>query len=357
MRAVGGRRLWKPVVVGLALITAACSGGGDGASGGLDDEFQATPGEREMQIPGANKLKLGATFAMPTGARGPVPAVLIIPGPGATNRDGPIVARPLDPLYKDLSTALTGAGMATLRYDHRGIGESQLEEGQELTWDEMVADAKEALAFLSQRGEVDGSRLGLVAHDSAGAIALKLAASEPKVKSVALVSAPGRPLVDVWADRFRASNGPESSDAFRAMIGTLLTTGSLPPRTEIRAEFQSSLPPGRDSFHRALFAADPLADARAVRVPVLIVLGERSTSVTGADASRLTAALGGPSEVMVAPNATASLQQVLPPPVRVFDPNNHDLHGLGPPVADAPREESSVAKIATFMGAGLGIRQ
>jgi pimeloyl-ACP methyl ester carboxylesterase len=221
----------------------------------------------------------------------------------------------------------------------------------------MVADAKEALAFLAQRNEVDKSRLGLVAHDSAGPIALMLAASDPQIKSVALVSAPGRPLVDVWADRFRAANGPESSEAFRTMIGSLLSTGSLPPRSEVRAEFQSSLPPGRDGFHRSLFSVDPLADASKVKVPVMIVLGERSTTVTQADATRLQSALGGPTEVVVAPNSSASLQQVLPPPVRPFDPNNHDLHGLGPPVADAPREEATVARIATFLGANLGARQ
>ena len=360
--AVGGRRLLRAVVIGLVLITTACSGGSDDDAVGLDEEFRSTPGERTMQIQGAGKLQLGATLAMPNGAQGAtpngaqgaVPGVLIIPAPGGTDRNGPLIMRPPDKLYQELSGTLTAAGMATLRYDHRGIGESPLDKDQELTWDDRVGDAREALAFMAQRREIDPNRLAIVAHDAAGAIALKLAAADPKVKSVALISAPGRPLGEVWTDRWRGTYGQASAAAFKPVLDRLLTTGSLPPRSEVPPEFQSVLPPGRDGFFKALFSVDPLADAPAVKVPVLIVIGERSVSVTQVDASRLSAALGGRSEVVVAPNSSTTLQHVLPTPVRAFDPNNHDLHGLGPPVADAPRDTATMTRIAAFLGAGLG---
>lgn len=309
-----------------------------------------------MQFNGAAKVRLGATLAVPPGVKGSAPAVLIIPAPGPTNRDGPVVARPADPLYKDLSAALTAKGVVTLRYDHRGIGESQLESGQQLSWDDMMADAKEALGYLGQRQEVDGSRIAVIGHDMGGAIALTLAANDNRIKSVGLISTPGRPLVDVWADGYRASDGQASADAFRAMIAGLLTTGSLPPREAVRPEFQSALPPGQDGFFKALFSVDPLAVASPVKVPVLMVVGDRSTTVTSADTQRLAQALGGKSEAVVATNATASLQQVLAPVVRPFDAGNMDNHGLGPPVADAPREPVSVDRIASFVASALGAR-
>lgn len=344
------------VVVGLALAAGACSGGGGNDNAGLDDEFRPTAGERDVQFLGAAKLKMGATLAVPPDAKGALPAVLIIPAHGATNRDGPLVARPADPLYKDLSAALTAAGMVTMRYDHRGIGDSQLETGQQLTWDDMVGDAKEALAFLGQRQEVDASRMAVIGHDTAGSIALKLAATDPRVKSVALVSAPGRPLVDVLAEGYRFTHGPVSADAYRAMIGNLLTTGSLPARESIRPEFQSNLPPGQDGFFKGLFSVDPLADAAAVKAPVLMALGERSITVTAADAQALTQRLGGKSEVVVAANSSATLQQILAPPVRAFDPLDMDSHGLGPPVAEAPRQQVTVDRIASFVASSVGAR-
>jgi pimeloyl-ACP methyl ester carboxylesterase len=345
------------LVAALALVAGACSGGGGGENAGLDDEFTPTPGERDVVIQGAAKLKLGATLHVPVDAQGASPAVLIIPGPGATNRDGPIVARPADPLYRDLSATLTGAGLVTLRYDHRGIGESQLETGQQLSWDDMVEDAREALNYLSQRQEVDPSRLAVIGHDMGGVIAMKLAGSDQRVKGVGLISTPGRPLGDVWAESYRFTHGPVSSDAYRAMIDNLLATGSLPARDVMRPEFQSTLPPNQDAFHQAMFSVDPATDAKAVTQPVLIVTGARSTAVKPADTERLVQNLASArKESFVAPNASSSLQQVLAAPVRPFDPLDMDSHGLGPPVAEAPREQISVDKLAAFIASAVGAK-
>ncbi|MGI8807058.1 MAG: alpha/beta hydrolase [Acidimicrobiales bacterium] len=354
-RAIPRGRLLA-LVVTLAFVAGACSGGGGDQRAGLDAEFKPTPGERDVQFIGAAKLRMGATLAVPPGATGAAPAVLIIPAPGATNRDGPLVARPADPLYKDLSAALTAAGMVTLRYDHRGIGESPLETGQSLSWDDMVGDAKEALTFLGQRREVDASRMAVIGHDMGGPIALKLAAGDARVKSVALVSSPGRPLIDVWSDGYKFSHGQASADAFRSMIDGLLASAALPPRETIRPEIQDqpSAQPGRVLQGDVL--GRPLADSAAVEVPVLMVLGERSTTVSSADTERLGRALGGRSEIVVAANSSATLQQQLRPPVRAFDPLDMDSHGLGPPVAEAPREQATVDRIAAFVGSSVGAK-
>jgi pimeloyl-ACP methyl ester carboxylesterase len=343
-------------VAALAFVAGACSGGGGGENAGLDGEYRPTPGERDVVIPGAAKLKLGATLAVPVNAKGASPAVLIIPGPGATNRDGPIVARPPDPLYKDLSGTLTGAGMVTLRYDHRGIGDSQIESGQQLSWDDMVEDAREALKFLGQRQEVDPNRMAVIGHDMGGVIAMKLAATDDRIKGVALISTPGRPLVDVWTDSYRFTHGPVSSDAYRAMIDGLLTNGTLPARDLMRPEFQSSLPPNQDAFFKAMFSVDPSQEAKGVKQPVFMATGERSTAVTTVDSDRLSQNLAGRKEAVVAPNASSSLQQILAPPVRPFDPLDMDSHGLGPPVADAPREQGTVDKVVAFLGGTVGAR-
>ena len=344
------------LVAALAFVAGACSGGGGGETAGLDEEFRPTPGERDVIIPGATKVKLGATLHVPVDAKGASPAVLIIPGPGATNRDGPIVARPPDPLYKDLSASLTGAGLVTLRYDHRGIGESQMESGQQLTWDDMVEDAREALKYLSQRQEVDANRIAVIGHDMGGVIAMKLAAGDDKIKGVGLISTPGRPLVDVWSDSFQFTHGPASAEAYRAMIADLLQTGTLPARDVMRPEFQSSLPPNQDAFFKAMFSVDPANEAKGVKQPVFMVTGERSTAVKAVDSDRLSQSLAGKKDAIVAPNASSSLQQVLTPVVRPFDPLDMDSHGLGPPVAEAPREQTSVDKIVAFIAGTVGAK-
>ena len=106
-----------------------------------------------------------------------------------------------------------------------------------------------------------GNRMAVVGHDMGGVIAMKLAATDERVKSVALISTPGRPLVDVWAENYRFTHGPVSSDAYRAMIDGLLTNGTLPARDVMRPEFQSLLPPNQDAFFKAMFSVDPASEA------------------------------------------------------------------------------------------------
>jgi len=355
-------------VVGLALGTAACSGGGGGGGDPVaQGNFDNAPAEKLLQFTGAGKVRIAGTLTMPsatgpsatgTAAKGPPPGVLIVPGPGATNRDGRTVGAPIDNLYKDLSKAFTAVGMATFRYDHRGAGASTLDAGQQPTWDDMVADAQEALKYFADRGEIDGTRLAVVGHDMGGPIALKLAATDKRVKSVALVAVPGRPLVDVWAEEYQTLNGKDSADAFRALEAGLVATGSLPSRDKVRPEHQTALPVGQDALYKALFLVDPLADAAAVKVPVMMALGEKSTSVVQDDADRLRNALGGTSEVVVAPNASATLQAIKAPPrpAALGDPSDMSSMGGGPIIADAPRDQPTVARIASFLGASIGAR-
>jgi len=360
MGAGRGRRLWVTAVVGLALATAACSGGGDGNDPVAEGNFGDAAGEKLLQFTGAGKVRLGATLTMPaSGPSGALPpAVLIVPGPGLTSRDGRTVGAPIDNLYKDLSKAFTAAGMATFRYDRRGTGASTLEPGQQPTWDDMVADAREALKYLGERGEIDGSRLAVVGHDMGGQIALKLAATDNRVKSVALVAVPGRPLVDVWAEEFMALNGQATADTFRSIVTELVSTGTMPARERIPAALQTVLPIGQDALYKSLFSVDPLADAAAVKVPVIMALGEKSTSIYHDDADRLAKALGATSEVVVAPNASATLQAIKGPPRLIpgGDPSDMSSMGGGPIIADAPRDQPSVARITAFVASSVGAR-
>ncbi len=346
------------MTVGIALLAAACSGGGEKGDPTKDQGFADAPGEKLLQFTGAGKARIAGTLTVPAGVAGPAPAVLIVPSPGITTRDGRTVGTPIDNLYKDLSKSFVAAGLATFRYDHRGSGASTLEPGVQPTWDDMVSDAQDALKYLGERGEIDGTRLAVVGDDMSGPIALKLAAGDPRVKSVVLVAAPGRPLVDVLAGEFQARNGQQSADAFRSVVANLLATGSFPARTDIRSEHQTVLPVGQDALYKAMFALDPLAEAKAVKVPVMIALGEKSTSVDQVDATLISQALGGRSEVVVAPNSTATLQTLKARPAGVpsGDPSDMSSMGGGTLTADAPREQATVGRLTSFLVGAMGAK-
>jgi uncharacterized protein len=351
-----GKRGLAAVVLVLALVAGACSGGGGG--GGDDDlqDLRLGQGETVLQFEGAGKVRMGGTLAMPERrGEGSVGAVLIVPSMARNNRDGYIDIVPADPIYQDLSKAITGAGLAAFRYDRRTMGVSKQEPGQLLTFEEYETDAHEALLFLSQRSGIDGSNLAIVGHDLGGIAAMRVAATDDKVKSVVLLSTPGRPLVDVMAGDFERRFGKESADAFRSVIGTLLSTGSLPERSTIRPEHQTVLPAGNDKLLKAQFSLDPVAAATKVKVPTLVVTGRQSTLVSPVDGDRLQAAL--PSAQAFTAEATASLQRITAALPQSFDPNEHRAHGGGRPPDTADRDQPAIDQITTFLTSKLASRR
>jgi len=333
------------------LVAAGCSGGG--GEGDVRD-LGLVQGETVVQFEGADKVRLGGTLAMPERAGGgPVGAVLIVPSMARNDRNGFIDVVPGDPIYQDLSKAITGAGLAAFRYDRRSMGTSKLEPGQRLTFEDAVTDAHEALLFLSQRSGIDGTNLAIVGHDLGGIAAMKVAATDDKVKAVVLLSTPGRPLVDVMAGGFEATFGPESAAAFRGVIATLVSTGALPDRSTIRPEHQTALPVGQDALLRDQFTVDPVAEAAKVKVPTLVVTGRQSTLVGPVDGERLKAAL--PSAQVFTADSTATLQKVAAALPQSFDPNDHRAHGGGRPPDTATRDKAALDQITSFLGSRVAV--
>jgi pimeloyl-ACP methyl ester carboxylesterase len=126
------------------------------------------------------------TLLLPS-APGPVPVVLLIAGSGPTDRDGnsPLLPGGGPASLRLLAEALADHGIASLRYDKRGIGASKMtpEHLKTLRFDSYVDDA-EAWAKRLQ-GDSRFSRVVIAGH-SEGALIGTLAAQ--RLHGVALVS-------------------------------------------------------------------------------------------------------------------------------------------------------------------------
>ena len=115
---------------------------------------------REEQVVFRNDaagVELAGTFTFPE-SPGPHPAVALISGSGPQDRDEAIMGhRP----FLVLADHLTRNGIAVLRYDDRGYGESTGSFSEATTTD-FTADALAAVAYLESRPEVDPKRIGLI---------------------------------------------------------------------------------------------------------------------------------------------------------------------------------------------------
>lgn len=145
-------------------------------------------------------VTLAGTIAMPDvswGVKGPYPAVVLVSGSGTQDRDESILGHKP---FKVISDFLTQHGVAVLRYDDRGAGESSPLKGDETTMD-FAQDAKAAFDCLAGRKLIDTKRIGYIGHSEGGQIAFINAASDPNVAFVISLAGPAVSGSDVMVQQ------------------------------------------------------------------------------------------------------------------------------------------------------------
>ncbi|MDE2784232.1 MAG: alpha/beta fold hydrolase [Gemmatimonadota bacterium] len=130
--------------------------------------------------------ELAGTFTRPSDG-GPFPAVILITGSGPQNRDEALLGhRP----FLVLSDHLTRRGIAVLRFDDRGVGESTGDHAA-ATSSDFASDALAGVAYLKTRDDVDPAAIGLAGHSEGGLIAPIAATRSDDVSYIVLMAGPG----------------------------------------------------------------------------------------------------------------------------------------------------------------------
>lgn len=131
-------------------------------------------------------LDYGATVTIPEG-KGPFPAVLLITGSGAQNRDEEIMEHKP---FMVIADELTKKGIVVLRVDDRGMGRSTGVFAASTTAD-FAEDVSTSLDYLKSRKEVDSRHLGMIGHSEGGMIAPMVASKRKDIDFIILLAAPG----------------------------------------------------------------------------------------------------------------------------------------------------------------------
>ena len=113
---------------------------------------------------------LKGTLVLPEGYSRKTPVLIMITGSGLQNRDEEIYEHKP---FAVIADALARAGIATLRYDDRGFGEST-GDLVHCTTEDMKNDALAGIGLLRERFD----RVGVIGHSEGGTIALMLAAEK-----------------------------------------------------------------------------------------------------------------------------------------------------------------------------------
>lgn len=133
----------------------------------------------------SGNINLSGTLTLPE-KEGQFPVVILISGSGPQDRNSYIMGHKPFLLLAD---ELTKNGIGVLRYDERGVGESE-GEFSSATIADLTADVKSAFDYLKTRQDVDEDKIGLLGHSLGGVIAPKLAVAED-ISFLILLAAPG----------------------------------------------------------------------------------------------------------------------------------------------------------------------
>ena len=259
------------VLLSLTILVAGCSS---------DKPEQPTWVDEEVTFD-ADGLTLHGTYRHRYDGQ-PAPAALLISESGNTDRNGDNqVAGPIGNM-RQLAGLLSDRGVASLRYDKVGTGQTGLgpfkTKPQDVISAVYTAGATSALGFLAGRPASDPARLSVYALGEGTVHAMTLAGDitpgAPKVHSLALFQPlPGRYL-DIITNRVKADGSPETVATWLAAVEEIRTTGTVP----------ANLPDGLGSIVnpdnvRAVVEADkidPLSLAAAVPAgtPVLVTCSD-----------------------------------------------------------------------------------
>lgn len=128
---------------------------------------------------------LSGTLTIPKEG-GPFPAAVLITGSGPQDRNETIGGH--QP-FLIIADALSRQGIAVLRYDERGIGESEGKYSTATSLD-FSKDAEAALEYLASREEVIPTKTGFIGHSEGGLIAPMIASRKDGVGFVVMLAGP-----------------------------------------------------------------------------------------------------------------------------------------------------------------------
>lgn len=213
---------------------------------------------------------LAGTLTVPQGA-GPFPAAVLITGLSANNRNN---GDPPWMPFRDLADALSRRGVVVLRVDDRGVAASTGDRATSTTFDE-ADDVGSELEWLRTRPEVQPRKMFLIGYSEGGLIAPMVASRDSALAGIVTLAGPG-------------VSGPEVA-RYQIEAAVLGDTTIAPEKRE--AEIERQLGDSLSVREKSYLSIDPLAFARRVRCPALILQGGSDQHVPPRSAEKLAFAM------------------------------------------------------------------
>jgi hypothetical protein len=247
-------------------------------------------------------VTLAGTLTLPNLSDKKPPVVILISGSGPQDRDESFMTHKP---FLVLSDYLTRMGIAVLRYDDRGFGEStgNFTEG---TTANFATDVLSAIDFLKSHPKIDKSKIGLIGHSEGAIIAPMVANQSKDVGFIVMLAGTGTtgkfvsytqsidnrnfPVPD--EKQFEAyvkeaidiaSSGNETEkveEDLRTFYQNSELLKSLLPADVNKEEFIQNLVTVRTSpWMRYFYNYNPVDEIKKINIPALALYGSKDTQV------------------------------------------------------------------------------
>jgi alpha/beta superfamily hydrolase len=249
-------------------------------------DYSAPPGApysaENVRVPMRGGFTLAGTLTRPappagSAANAKLPCVVTITGSGPQDRDERLSVVRGYGLFRQIADTLSRRGMAVLRLDDRGTGESGGRFAGSTSAD-FSEDVEDALAWLRRQPGIDTTRLALLGHSEGAMIAPMVAAREPSIAALVLLAGPawdGRRVLLYQNERLLA----------KKYSGAALDSAMAAARKGIDSLATA------DPWFAFFIAHDPLPVARTLSRPhVLLLQGETDRQVSAEQVDELAAA-------------------------------------------------------------------
>lgn len=228
---------------------------------------------------------LKGTLTLPENCDRKTPVLIMVTGSGLQNRDEEMFGHKP---FAVIADAFARAGIATLRYDDRGFGEST---GDVVlcTTEDLKNDALAGVKLLRDRFE----RVGVIGHSEGGTIALMLAGERQvdfAVSLAGMIVSGAETLLAQNRRAFESAGLPESEvEAFARLLSdtftAIKTRAPLPSADNyditdaLRKNYAAALPSLRTPYMEFFLGLDLSASLSGITCPVMALNGAKDTQV------------------------------------------------------------------------------